>query len=408
LQALQVWLREMVRQSVARKLGSVYSTKQWFIEYNGNLSNHLAHGVIALEHLGASDDRIQEFVQVYEQRTKLRPAENVLQEADQRLNIKQFERGLVGARRNFYGLQEFYAQAFAENGRDQVIREYLPQTLRGMSGALLHNMIHLGYGYRSQAEHIVLEGMAYMHHSCLPLAKSIDEFTERTISSSLSSSQAPTASFDEFVDSFITSMNRMRSEGKITDLLQTRCHEADDWSNSRPQNQLRLISLHGIELLDDLTRDIPLTPSISWYVDLLIKVLVETTYVRETGKDAQYDFVLLHGATCSWALHQLEHLVDARYAQYCLANTLFAVLAIQGIPHLEFCEIHQTHAPWEELLPALVARDLDEHAYKLGAVAHERFLSCDANCPGELYKQACSIVTHLGSTLQPVQSFSSL
>ena len=38
------------------------SSQKYHIEYRGFLSNHVAHGIIALAKLGATKERIQEFV----------------------------------------------------------------------------------------------------------------------------------------------------------------------------------------------------------------------------------------------------------------------------------------------------------------------------------------------------------
>ena len=47
------------------KLEGVWSTQHYNIEYQGFLSNHLAHGVVALELLGASEKRIDLFADEY-------------------------------------------------------------------------------------------------------------------------------------------------------------------------------------------------------------------------------------------------------------------------------------------------------------------------------------------------------
>jgi len=38
------------------------STRKYYIEYNGFLSNHMSHGIIALYRLGATTEQIQRFV----------------------------------------------------------------------------------------------------------------------------------------------------------------------------------------------------------------------------------------------------------------------------------------------------------------------------------------------------------
>ncbi|GBG34211.1 Hypothetical Protein FCC1311_104352 [Hondaea fermentalgiana] len=394
----------MVRQSLARKLGSIWSTQHWNFEYKGVLTNHLAHGVVALEHLGAPDARIEDFVAKYEASTPLRDASEARQEEDALglPPLEEFDSDLVGARKRFFALRDFYQREVDRKGRDVVIRAYLNRLLPGICGALLHNMIHLGYGYRAQVDQTTVEGLAYMHHSYLPLARPQSQHN----ANSAKADDMHAVSYQEFEAAFLRACDRMRSEDTIPQLLKQRAHEADDFSNSRPQNQLRIISLYAIDDLHELSKDLPLVPSIAWYVDLLCRVFVDTT--REQAQDkksgkAVYSFILLHGVTCSWALHQVEHLVDPAFAQQCLANTLLAVMAVCGVPQLPSSSCpHEAEArnkSWENLLPALREKDLDEHAYKLGAVAYERALSCDANCSPALYKQATQIVTNLRSSL---------
>jgi len=38
------------------------NTRKYYIEYNGFMSNHISHGIIALYRLGATVDQIQRFV----------------------------------------------------------------------------------------------------------------------------------------------------------------------------------------------------------------------------------------------------------------------------------------------------------------------------------------------------------
>ena len=36
--------------------------QRYFVEYMGLLSNHISHGIIALAHMGASEKRMEQFV----------------------------------------------------------------------------------------------------------------------------------------------------------------------------------------------------------------------------------------------------------------------------------------------------------------------------------------------------------
>ena len=44
---------------------NVNTTDKYFIEYGGFLANHLSHGIIALQRLGATSERIERFVKWY-------------------------------------------------------------------------------------------------------------------------------------------------------------------------------------------------------------------------------------------------------------------------------------------------------------------------------------------------------
>lgn len=46
---------------------------------------------------------------------------------------------------------------------------FFPRLAGGLSGAAFHGVIHVGYGVRSECEQLVCEGLAYLHHSYLPL-----------------------------------------------------------------------------------------------------------------------------------------------------------------------------------------------------------------------------------------------
>jgi len=41
------------------------TTRKYYIEYNGFLSNHISHGIIALYRLGASVEQIQRFASAH-------------------------------------------------------------------------------------------------------------------------------------------------------------------------------------------------------------------------------------------------------------------------------------------------------------------------------------------------------
>ena len=58
----EVFPKVMMSQSDLQSLLLDNCTKKYYIEYNGFMSNHMSHGIIALFRLGATVEQIQRFV----------------------------------------------------------------------------------------------------------------------------------------------------------------------------------------------------------------------------------------------------------------------------------------------------------------------------------------------------------
>ena len=58
----EVFPKVMMSQSDLQSLLLDNCTKKYCIEYNGFMSNHMSHGIIALYRLGATVEQIQRFV----------------------------------------------------------------------------------------------------------------------------------------------------------------------------------------------------------------------------------------------------------------------------------------------------------------------------------------------------------
>ncbi|KAE9360511.1 hypothetical protein PF008_g1785 [Phytophthora fragariae] len=122
------------------------------MEYSGYLSNHLLHGVVALFDLGASEEKIEDFVESYS--TKLEEVEFNHEDVTQpgaRAKLLQGSKltlegswALLGQRDNFDGLLALYAVEVEELGIDGAVKKHLPGLVGGLAGALLHSIIQLG------------------------------------------------------------------------------------------------------------------------------------------------------------------------------------------------------------------------------------------------------------------------
>jgi hypothetical protein len=73
----------------------------------------------------------------------------------------------LGKQTGYYILYKRYSESLAAcNGSlDELIRKELPLIMHGSFAAALHPIIHIGYGYAVGNKGIVIEGLAYAHHT---------------------------------------------------------------------------------------------------------------------------------------------------------------------------------------------------------------------------------------------------
>ncbi len=150
----------------------------YHIEFNGFLTNHIKHGVIALHRLNASAERIQEFYDLYVKETTYGFGLEPARPSEQKITEDNWQ-DYFGKHRNFTSYCEFFDQKEKELGLERVMETYVPTLLPGCVGSLLHGTIHLGWALDSGNRWMIIEGLAYMAFSyvtCQP---------EKTFSSSL-------------------------------------------------------------------------------------------------------------------------------------------------------------------------------------------------------------------------------
>lgn len=122
------------------------SDRTHHIEFNGHLTNHVKHAVVALAGLGVEPERISAYHDNY---VKLTPYGFPVEPARRaRLTITddnwlQF----LGQRTDFAAYCDFFDRRERELGMPEVLRRYLPHLLPGWVGALQHATIHLGWAW---------------------------------------------------------------------------------------------------------------------------------------------------------------------------------------------------------------------------------------------------------------------
>jgi hypothetical protein len=149
---------------------TLLNDQSFHIEFNGFLSNHVKHAVVALNGLGASPKMIKEYYDSYAECTTYgygleppRPSELTITQDNWQLYF--------GKHCCFTSYCQFFDQKEKELGMKRMLEEYVPSLLSGCVGSLMHGTIHLGWALDSGNRWIIIEGLAYMafsYVSCHP------------------------------------------------------------------------------------------------------------------------------------------------------------------------------------------------------------------------------------------------
>ena len=149
---------------------TLLNDQSYHIEFNGFLTNHIKHGVIALQRLEASPQRIKEYYDHYVKYTTYgfgleapKTSEHIITQDNWQVYF--------GKHCSFTSYCEFFDQKEKELGMDRLLERYVPSLLPGCVGSLLHGTIHLGWALDSGNRWMIIEGLAYMafsYVSCQP------------------------------------------------------------------------------------------------------------------------------------------------------------------------------------------------------------------------------------------------
>jgi len=376
-------MARLVRQNVNRGwLHSVLQrrSKEHGIEYGGYLSNHLAHGVIALGLLGAKEDQVEGFVKYYA--PKLGPADES-KSTDARLPPSKLQ-ALLGKRQDFPGLFNHYNQLVASVGVERATRESITTLAPGMIGSALHAMIHLGYAISIGHPELVAEGLAYLH------------FTGVDLGATFAAPSTETAeTFDPFLEAFQNAVSKAHNDQRLLEIIAGGPEAFKDIETSDFQRKAMAVATdEGRDLLSLHLDDIPSTGgNIGWCLDAAILLFTKT------APSDGWDFFLAHGVTCAWATTQVARLCEPQQVsllEKSLIRTLAVSVFIQGCPELVDTTgslKRQSGSSWDELAKYTSAlTEVDEHIYKVVQVAADRHESGDGKLSEQLYKDTAHLV----------------
>jgi hypothetical protein len=142
----------------------------YHIEFNGHLTNHVKHAVIALAGLGAPAGRIQAYHDDYARLTPYGYGLEAPAASRHAISEANWER-FLGQRTSFSAYCELFDRRERELGMDELLRRYVPRLLPGWVGSFTHAAIHLGWALDVRNRWMAIEGLAYMafsYVSCHP------------------------------------------------------------------------------------------------------------------------------------------------------------------------------------------------------------------------------------------------
>ncbi len=156
--------------------------RNWHIEYDQYLSNHITHNWIALDAAGVSESKMQWWQAVYINESVVKgtvkstrnsemldpPRPNALDYTA--ITEANWLNNLQSTRIGFESYRDFFDAKIAELGLSACLKRYYPTLSTGMAGAALHPVIHTGWAVDVESDDMAAEGLAYMATAFQPLA----------------------------------------------------------------------------------------------------------------------------------------------------------------------------------------------------------------------------------------------
>jgi len=324
--------------------------KTLYIEFQGYLSNHVKHAIVALDKLEAPAERIQGYWDTY---TKLTPynlqVEKVPTAWDQVQPIatKEEWKNLRGKKEKWQEMCSFLElEKMNRFGGDTnlLVKEFAPDLLGGMSGALTHGIIHLGWGIDGKSDWMTLEGLAYLNFCHLGVDDS--QFKDNAVEENTP----------------LESMLRIANEYSSKNLKATWIEDSKAKLGEEFHPEL-IPSGFQWNLAKVLANPHPVAlEHPTWLskdpLEQIWKNLYQTgtlIYLATRGKDDHGNFLILHSITSLWALEKVCRVIDdpqvERKALKQYYGNLVCLLAAgnAGFPTVDMLQTTQTEFPWTKL-----------------------------------------------------------
>lgn len=337
----------------------------------------MAHGIIALDGLGSDAELVARFVADYTPKLTTATAHSNA--------AADLDATPLGSRRDFSGLCLAFDEEVNRHPSElqaavsgQLAKR--PRLLDGLSGAAFHALIHLGLGLRASSRTMVVEGLAYLVHSWLPVGGADSDL-------------CTDASWGVGTVDLLDALAAIRIEGRLQQRLADSWPAVEKLKTGYFQKAMHAFAAHHEFAANaDVTTELVLCArSVHLPVDtteaaaLLLRTSLNI-YVRTVGSD----YFLLHCVTAAFSLVAVQPLLAPHAAAAACRRFVLALLATyvaQRMPVL---------AALDAVLPTTDANDMsvwatlrevaisptanlrNEHAYKLVWLCLDRATTCSS------------------------------
>ncbi len=318
--------------------------RNWHIEYDEYLSNHITHNWIALNAASVSEDKMQWWQQVYINEGVVKSSDNNtaidsgMLDAPRKnalsytaITAANWLNNLQSTRIGFESYRDFFDIKIAELGLSACLKRYYPTLSEGMAGAALHPVIHTGWAVDVESDDMASEGLAYMATAFQPLATGANH-----------SDYQPCQLWSPDAPDIIEALKQILMDDRVPQLAKdaNTLSKTEDYKRlNRGKFQQRLITFDNPEqpmaqfLNEMVTIRLPEVGN-----DLTSSIETLTVIAAVAVYSSDNEFFIVHGLTSLHAvLCVLPHLDEnaQRNALSYWFRALVAVIIIQGSPGIE-------------------------------------------------------------------------
>jgi hypothetical protein len=152
------------RQGLER---AVAWSRQWSWEFPFCLANHLPMVLVALHRMGASDERLEDYCEIYRKQNGLVP----VPEPTAKVTTENW-REFLGQREREGDYRTFFVGEVARLGATPAAKRYVPQLLPGMAASATHAFMRMAYATMMDSDEETAVALAYWAATYLSLGVS--------------------------------------------------------------------------------------------------------------------------------------------------------------------------------------------------------------------------------------------